>query len=49
MNDLTLLNAEEKDKVDEIMSMNRKERRSLGKQLKVKIPGSSVPIKYGNN
>lgn len=37
----TLLTKEQKDNVDAIMAMNRKERRRIGKQLGVKIPGTN--------
>ncbi len=43
----TLISKEQKDGADEIMAMNRKERRRIGKQLGVKIPGSTTPLVNG--
>ncbi len=44
----TLISKEQKDGADEIMAMDRKERRRIGKQLGVKVPGSNKPIVYGH-
>jgi hypothetical protein len=45
MSDLnpTLITKEQKDGANQIMAMNRRERRRIGKQLHVKIPGTNQP------
>ena len=40
----TQINEEQKKEIDRIEAMPRKDRRKLGKQLNVRIPGKNVPI-----
>lgn len=40
------LTKEQHDEVERIEHMPRKDRRKLGKQLNVKIPGKNVPLTY---
>lgn len=42
-----MVTKEQKDEIDRIESLPRRERRKLGKQLGVKIPSSNKPLHYG--